>query len=90
MKVADVAHAVGIHPDYANTIFKRTYDKSLSNYLVQQRVLFVQRRLSITLDPITFIAYESGFNSISRFNSSFLKLTGMTPRAYRKMFQVVL
>ena len=87
IKVTDVAFAVGIHPDYANSIFKQTFDESLSRYLIQQRVLYAQRKLSISIDPITSIAYEAGFNSISRFNASFRKFVGKTPRAYRKMFQ---
>jgi AraC-like DNA-binding protein len=90
IKVTDVAGAAGIHPDYANAIFKKTFDESLSNYIIQQRILYVQRKLTITLDPITTIAYESGFNSISRFNAGFKKFTGMTPRVYRKMFHAVL
>ncbi|MCK0135957.1 helix-turn-helix domain-containing protein [Arenibacter sp. S6351L] len=87
IKVTDVSSAVGIHSDYANAIFKKAFDVSLSHYLIQQRVLYVQRKLTITMDPITSIAYEAGFNSISRFNASFLKFVGMTPREYRKIIQ---
>jgi AraC-like DNA-binding protein len=55
-----------------------------STYLSEQRILCAQRKLSLNSDSITSIAYESGFNSISRFNATFRKFLGMTPREYRK------
>lgn len=84
IKVVDVAKAVGLHPDYANVIFKKTFGYTISDYLLEQRVLYAKRKLSITQDSITSIAYDSGFNSISRFNASFRKSSGMTPRDFRK------
>jgi len=84
IKVQDVAKAVGLHPDYANAIFKKTFGYTISDYLIEQRILFAKRRLSITQDSITSIAYEAGFNSISRFNASFRKYCDMTPREFRK------
>lgn len=84
IKVTDVAKAVELHPDYANTIFKKAFDRTISEYLTEQRILFAKRKLSISLDPITTIAYDAGFNSISRFNASFRKHCNMTPREFRK------
>lgn len=84
IKVIDIAKAVELHPDYANSIFKKTFGYTISEYLLEQRVLYAKRKLSITNDPITSIAYDAGFNSISRFNASFRKFSGMTPRNFRK------
>lgn len=30
--------------------------------------------------------YESGFNTVANFNKQFLKVKGMTPSKYRKVF----
>lgn len=84
IKVSHVAQAVELNPDYANSIFKKTFGMSISTYLSEQRVLCAQRKLSVNSDSITAIAYESGFNSISSFNATFRKFLGMTPRDYRK------
>ena len=84
IKVSHVAQAVELNPDYANTIFKKTFGVSISTYLAEQRVLSAQRMLSVKSDSITAIAYESGFNSISSFNATFKRFLGMTPRDYRK------
>ena len=87
--VKDIADEVGLHPDYANAIFKKSFNTSLSSYLIQQRVLHAQRELITTSDSITSIAYKSGFHSISRFNASFKKYNGMTPRNYRSQMKLI-
>lgn len=83
LKVADIAKAVGLHPDYANSLFRKTFGCTLSAYVVEERIAHAQRRLLSTDMSVTAIAFECGFNSISRFNAAFLKLTGCTPRTYR-------
>lgn len=85
--VKDIANEVGLHPDYANVIFKKSFNTSLSSYLIQQRVLHAQRELITTSDSITSIAYKSGFNSISRFNASFKKYNDTTPHNYRSQMK---
>ncbi|WP_176801307.1 helix-turn-helix domain-containing protein [Kriegella aquimaris] len=84
IKVCDVAKEVGVHPDYANTIFKKAFNCTISNYIMEQRVLYAQRKLAFSTESITSLAYQSGFNSISRFNAAFKKKNIMTPREYRK------
>jgi len=83
IKVSHVAQSVELNPDYANSIFRKTFGMSISNYLAEQRVLSAQRKLSVNSASITSIAYESGFSSISSFNATFRKFVGMTPRDYR-------
>lgn len=83
LKVSDIAKAVGLHPDYANSLFKKTFGCTLSAYLTEERIAHAQRRLLSTDMSVTAIAFECGFNSISRFNAAFLKLNGCTPRTYR-------
>jgi len=87
IKVKDVASEVGLHPDYANAIFKKSFNTSISSYLVEQRVLYAQRELITTHENIASIAFKSGFSSISRFNASFKKYNDMTPRRYRTLMK---
>jgi AraC-like DNA-binding protein len=84
IKVDDLGEAVGLHPDYANTLFKKAFGRTLSEYITEERIAHAQRKLVSTMDSITEIAYDSGFNSISRFNSAFRKTNQCTPRAFRK------
>ena len=84
IRIKEIADAVGLHPDYATALFKKTFGITLSDYLTDHRISDAQRMLAATPSKITEIAYESGFNSISRFNAAFKKLLGCTPRQYRK------
>ena len=84
IKTMDIAKHVGLHPDYANSIFKKAFGVSLHQHVTNERINHAQRMLLTTDNPITDIAWSCGFNTISRFNSAFLKQNGCTPREYRK------
>lgn len=84
VKNEDIGKAAGLHPDYANTIFKKSFGMTLNQYILQQRILYTQRQLSVSNDSITEIAYEAGFNSLSRFNAAFREKCHCSPSEYRK------
>lgn len=87
LKVAEIGEAVGLHPDYANALFKKAFGCTLSAYITEERISNVQRKLITTDKSITEIAFACGFNSISRFNAAFFRLNKCTPREYRKIYQ---
>jgi AraC-like DNA-binding protein len=84
LQVADVAKAVGLHPNYAMNLFHKNFGNSLVDYLTQHRISHSQRLLATRDDKILNIALESGFGSLSRFNAAFRKACLMSPRDYRK------
>ena len=85
IRLADIGKYVGLHPDYANVLFKKAFGHTLNSHLIMERITQAQRLLLTTDAPIVQIAYDCGFNSISTFNSTFLKFNGCTPRDYRKI-----
>ncbi|MFC4094935.1 helix-turn-helix domain-containing protein [Euzebyella saccharophila] len=89
IRVSHVAKEVGLHPDYANSIFKKAFRKTISDYIITQRISFAERKLTVSNDSITSVAYQSGFNSICRFNVAFKKKNKLTPREYRKKHLLV-
>lgn len=84
IRAADIGRAVGLHPDYANAVFKRAFRMTLGEYITAERVAYASRQLVTTSLPVTEIAYASGFHSVSRFNAAFRKINGCTPREFRK------
>jgi transcriptional regulator GlxA family with amidase domain len=62
-----------LHPDYAVTLFRKTFGVGLVNYLTQHRLTHAQRLLAITNHKIARIAFKSGFGSLSRFYHIFTR-----------------
>jgi AraC-like DNA-binding protein len=83
LTVAEISLAVGLHPNYAMGLFKKTFGTTLIDYLTSHRISHAQRLLATTDQKIVEIAFSSGFNSISRFNEAFRRACGCTPRDYR-------
>lgn len=71
IKVADVGAAVGLHPDYANALFKKTFGVTLGEYIVEERIAHAQRLLVSTTDSVADIVFQCGFGSVSSFNAAF-------------------
>lgn len=84
LKAADIGEEVGLHPDYANVVFKKAFGMTLNEFIVQERITQAQRKLVSTDKSITDISYECGFNSMSRFNLAFKRINNCTPREFRK------
>lgn len=84
IQVRDIAECVGLHPDYAATLFRKTFGTTLNVLMTRHRVAHAQRQLVTTDERIVNIAQDSGFDSLSRFNRAFKQIAGTTPREYRK------
>jgi AraC-like DNA-binding protein len=85
LTIDTISRSVNLHPNYAMTLFRRTFGVTLTTYLAENRVAHAQRLLVMTDGSILEIALESGFGSLSRFNTAFKTVSGCTPRDYRKI-----
>jgi AraC-like DNA-binding protein len=79
----DIGRVAGLHPNSAMRLFKKTFGSTLVDHLTHHRVFHAKRLLATTDLKIVDIAFQSGFNSISRFNEAFRRGCGCTPRAFR-------
>ena len=84
LTVAEIGKGVGLHPNYAMGLFKKAFGTTLLDYLMHHRISHAQRLLATTNEKIVEVAFSSGFNSISRFNETFRRACGCTPREYRE------
>ena len=84
IQVKDIAACVGLHPDYAATLFRKTFGTTLNVLITRHRIAHAQRQLVTTNERVVNIAHDSGFDSLSRFNRAFKQVAGVTPRQYRK------
>ena len=83
LTVEQIGKKVGLHPNYAMSLFKKTFGTTLIDYLTHHRISHAQRLLATTEKKIVEVAFSSGFNSISRFNEAFRRACGCSPREYR-------
>ncbi|HAH59989.1 MAG: tetratricopeptide repeat protein [Lentimicrobium sp.] len=88
LTIEKLAHRLSTNRTYLSQIINEVFGKSYSNFINDYRVAHAMKMLS---DPkigtkysIDAIARDSGFNSISNFNTVFKKLSGVTPSIFIK------
>jgi len=76
-----------IPPHHISQVINSNYAVNFSQHVNTYRLRHAQQLLSRTDGTmnILHIAYESGFNSKSAFNTFFKKETGLPPREYRRL-----
>jgi AraC-like DNA-binding protein len=73
-----------ISPYYFSRSFKKITGFTFVEYLNRIRVLEGQRLLKDTSKPITCIADEIGYDSVTHFERKFKEITGLAPMNFRK------
>lgn len=81
--VSDVAKQFFYSREHTSRLFKKHFDISISNYILQRRIL-ESRKMILDGISITDTAYSVGFKSLSAFICSFRKINGMSPSEYKK------
>lgn len=79
-----LARRTGIPARQISAALNRVHGRNVSQLVNEYRVEEARRRLVATRDPVTVVMLESGFGTKSNFNREFLRVTGMTPSAYRR------
>lgn len=88
LSLRSLAEQIDIHPNQLSWLLNESIGKNFNEFINHYRVNAFQL---LCKDPknshITLIglAYDSGFNSKTVFNTSFKKETGLTPKQYLKL-----
>lgn len=85
--LAVVAAAVGVHPVYLASQFRKHYRCTVGEYVRRLRIETACRELSKSDAPLSDIAALVGFYDQSHFTNAFKRHTGMTPAQYRAAFR---
>lgn len=89
LSVAVLASRANQHPDYFSRQFKIFTGERPVKYILDKRIERAQYLLATSRMTYSEIAIQVGFDSLSYFSKSFKKLTGMSPRAYKKQVYTV-
>ncbi len=87
LTIVDVSDALGIPKHYITQIINEKLNKNFYTYVNTYRVEEAVRRMTGSEyrdHTVLRIAYDSGFNSKSAFNTIFKKFTGFSPTEFRK------
>lgn len=78
-----IAAQIHLNPDYLSYLFHKEAGQSLSNYIMNERIVLAKRLLKTTNKTLQDISEMTGFSNGSYFHKQFKRLTGMTPHQYR-------
>ena len=84
LSVDELARSVNISPRMCYKLFRKHLNVSPMEYVNSCRVQVASRMLEQTEESVSAIAEECGFRTGGYFTEVFQKLTGKTPRDYRK------
>lgn len=83
--IAEIAEAMGYHPNYLNTRFLALSGQTIHAYIESQRIERAKGLLASTSLPVAQVAEECGFPEPSYFVKFFVRHEGITPKKYRKL-----
>lgn len=72
---------------YMSREFKKKYDITINNYIINKRITFAKELLRFTHMPIGEVGNSCGINDSSYFNKIFQKNETMSPSEYRKKWR---
>ena len=84
MDLNEISCLAAMSPASFCRFFKSKTGKTLRNYILDMRIGYACKLLSLDNMNISQISTECGFDTISHFNKSFKKNTGFTPTEYRR------
>lgn len=83
--LADIATACGLSVGYFARAFRRTCGIAPHQWLMHRRVERAKHLLQVGKLPIAAIAADCGFSDQSHLSRVFSRMTGMTPRVWRRI-----
>lgn len=84
--VAYFAAKANLTPGYFGDVIKRETGSTAQDLITSFVIEEAKKRLSMSSDDISIIAYDLGFQYPQHFTRMFKKRTGKSPRAYRTEF----
>lgn len=84
IRLDEVAALVHMHPTAFARLFKARTGRSFVSWLNEVRIHAACRLLENPELRISEAAFQAGFRNLSHFNELFKRITGLTPRQWRK------
>lgn len=85
ISLKDLSDHVAISTKECIRLFKDTFHQTPMNYLISYRIEQAKDMLRNTKEPVTNIAFMTGFQNSAYFSKIFKKYTELTPKQYRAL-----
>lgn len=82
--IKQLSQEVALSPYYLIRLFRRVYNQTPHQYLIQVRIARAKELLSSSDLNITDVCAEVGFESLGSFSALFRSTVGLSPSAYRR------
>jgi AraC-like DNA-binding protein len=86
LDVDDMARAAGLSRAHFSREFRRAFGESPHAYLLTRRLERAAALLRTTDRSVAEICFSVGLQSVGSFTTSFTRIFGMSPTAYRAVF----
>lgn len=84
LTLEQVADYIGFSKYHFTRLFKQHTNMTFHSYLCHKRIQAAQSMLTADINlPVTYIAFQSGFNNLTTFSRCFNKYTNCSPTEYR-------
>lgn len=87
--IEQLSQEVALSPYYLIRLFRRVYQQTPHQYLIQRRIARAKELLSTSDLSITDICADVGFESLGSFSTLFRKMVGLSPSAWRRSSQTI-
>ncbi len=84
LRLPALAARLGVTDRHLRRIFQTAHGVAPREFLATQRLLLAKQLLTDTAQPVTQVAWASGFDSLRRFNAAFVQHYRMSPGALRR------
>jgi len=86
LSLETVSMAVGFNPAYFSSLFKKETGKNFLEFVTETRINAAKSILVKTDMDIADVAAHVGYTDIKYFSGLFKKITGLSPREYRRLY----
>lgn len=83
VRVAELATFVGLGTSRLEHLFKQEARISIREFIRERRLTAAAELLERSVERISVISFQVGFQHVANFNHAFKKRFGVSPRAYR-------
>lgn len=88
LTLSTISNSLNVSGAYLSTVFKKETGMTITDFIWDKRIKHAEYLLTSTRLQVQTIALHCGILDVQYFSKVFKKLTGKTPKEYRKVFGI--